>query len=134
MVSSIKNFSYSLVAVFLALPSFAAAFPIRIQNHCAFPIWPAATQAKFGPDDGKPFVLMPYRYTAAYLAPGETTTFFAPSTWRAGRVWARTGCNADATQCETGGCGAFHCPNDSYELGVTLAEFSYGNYMGKDLV
>uniref|UniRef100_A0A0E0MNR8 Thaumatin-like protein n=1 Tax=Oryza punctata TaxID=4537 RepID=A0A0E0MNR8_ORYPU len=89
----------AFVAVLLAAaaaatsPAAVAATTLTIQNLCPHPVWPLVT-----PNSGLPSI----SDNTARLDPNALISLaFPPTSW-AGRVAARTGCDATASGCETG--------------------------------
>ena len=67
------------------------------------------------------------------LGPGESYSFPVRNKWTGGRVWARTGCDANGMNCETGDCGATYCTGRTVFDAVTLAEFGLdSDFLGLD--
>lgn len=96
-----------------------------VHNKCSFPIWPA-TASNTG-----------YQVIADggfYLPPGQTQRIYTPLTW-SGRIWARTGCNFNASvnpTCETGDCGGrLACKGLIGTPPATLVEISVQEDQGK---
>ncbi|XP_057786109.1 thaumatin-like protein [Salvia miltiorrhiza] len=96
-----------------------SACTFYVSNKCPFPIWPATA-----PNQGHP-VLADGGFL---LPPGRTHRFQSPGDW-SGRIWARTGCNFDASNhlpaCETGDCaGKLECGGSIGLPPATLVEFT----------
>lgn len=90
-----------------------------VTNKCPFPIWPATAS-----NTGHPVIAG----GGFHLPSGRTQKFSAPGDW-SGRIWARTGCNFNATNhqpaCETGDCaGKLECAGSTGLPPATLVEFA----------
>ncbi|XP_042965888.1 pathogenesis-related protein 5-like isoform X2 [Carya illinoinensis] len=86
---------------------------LSFENHCSYTVWPAII-SRNGPTLGDG------RFS---LAPGKLAQLIAEPGW-SGRVWARTGCNFDASgngKCLTGDCGSLNCTGDG-QPPITLAQ------------
>jgi len=128
---------FSKLAVFTALAaSFVAAEPaeldarsdtytITVYNQCPYTVWPAAQQTDFVET-----VKIDSQYTGTTLASGKKWTMTVPTQAMGLRVWARTGCNADATTCDVGTCtGGLLCTQPMLTSSMTVAEFGYSSYL-----
>ncbi|KIP03190.1 hypothetical protein PHLGIDRAFT_130311 [Phlebiopsis gigantea 11061_1 CR5-6] len=103
-----------------ACASMAAAASVNIVNFCSTPvdpgIFPAANGGSLGgfmlgPLDGQRTVTLPSGYS--------------------GRIWGRTGCDAEGN-CQTGNCqGGVNCTS-STSAGPTLAEFTIDGFNNQD--
>jgi hypothetical protein len=71
----------------------ATATTLTLHNLCPHPVWPLVT-----PNSGLPSI----SDNKARLDPNALLSLSVPPTFWAGRVAARTGCDAAATRCETG--------------------------------
>jgi hypothetical protein len=71
----------------------ATATTLTLHNLCPHPVWPLVT-----PNSGLPSI----SDNKARLDPNALLTLSVPPTFWAGRVAARTGCDAAASRCETG--------------------------------
>ncbi|KAL6622459.1 hypothetical protein ACP70R_032338 [Stipagrostis hirtigluma subsp. patula] len=84
----------ALVVVVLAANAAAsAATTLTLHNLCPHPVWPLVT-----PNSGLPSI----SDNTARLDPNALLSLSFPPTFWAGRVAARTGCDAAASRCETG--------------------------------
>ncbi|KAL6847349.1 hypothetical protein ACP4OV_023202 [Aristida adscensionis] len=84
----------AVVAVVLAAGAGAStATTLTIHNLCPHPVWPLVT-----PNSGLPSI----SDNAARLDPNGLLAVDFPPTFWAGRVAARTGCDAAASRCDTG--------------------------------
>lgn len=92
---------------FALLISSAFAHEFSLQNKCTYTVWPAV----LGKEIPEKFV----------LAPGATHNFTVHDHW-SGRLWGRTGCDAEVKKCVTG-LGA---------IPSTLAEFTFDGAGGLD--
>lgn len=91
-------------------------------NKCGYDIWVGAQ----GQNSDTPAA-------GGFKLPANTQANLGmPNAVWSGRFWARTGCSADGTQCQTGDCGGAQCGGNSGVMGPTLAEFSLNAYMGAD--
>lgn len=64
--------------------------------------------------------------------PGKSRSISVPDGWKAGRIWARTGCNGQFN-CETGNCGnSEQCSGRGGEPPASLAEFTLNGNGGQD--
>uniref|UniRef100_A0A7E4VXD8 Thaumatin-like protein n=1 Tax=Panagrellus redivivus TaxID=6233 RepID=A0A7E4VXD8_PANRE len=87
---------------------------IKLINYCPYEIWPGWWGQNGIPDGG-----------GTTLRSGLSRSIHVPDDWRAGRIWARTGCDGNFN-CDTGGCGnSERCDGRTGEGGVTLAEFTF---------
>ncbi|TXG52282.1 hypothetical protein EZV62_021451 [Acer yangbiense] len=120
MAIIISSSSLNLLLLLFSLGIVASSATVfTLQNHCAYTVWPGTFCgngiATLG--DG-----------GLSMAPGASVTFPVPPTW-SGRIWARTGCNFDASgngKCVTGDCSGFlKCPGGG-EPPVSLVEFTIG--------
>jgi len=66
------------------------------------------------------------------LPEGTQADLNMPNQAWSGRFWARTGCQADGSHCQTGDCGGLQCNGNAGAMGPTLAEFTLNAYMGAD--
>lgn len=110
---------------FYCFPSFGRAdlsgteaTVFTFQNKCRITVWPAVQ-----PNAGKPMM----GDGGFRLRPNETAAIAAPDKW-AGRFWARSGCQFDASgfgNCTTGDCGgALRCNGIGGQPPLSLAEFN----------
>lgn len=110
------NFAFTLTFTLLvALPLATADHEFRIENNCAFKIWPGLLNnpGKALPEAG-----------GFELNAHATHTFHVADGW-AGRVWGRTDCSAAGT-CVTGDCGnKIACSGAGGRPPVSLAEFTF---------
>ncbi|RWR99459.1 hypothetical protein B4U80_08587, partial [Leptotrombidium deliense] len=71
---------------------------IVIYNNCPFTVW-AAVHSPIQPSTNNGF----------RLNTKQKQQIRVPCRWEAARIWARTNCNADGRNCETGDCNAMKC-------------------------
>ena len=65
------------------------------------------------------------------LAAGQISQQNFPGDWMSGRLWPRTGCDSNCTNCQTGDCGSMKCQK-SGENPASLFEISMDKNQGKD--
>lgn len=108
--------------VLLAVVAAVQAHEIRIHNNCPFTIWPGTlNNPGYALPEGGGFKLDAH----------QTRSFNVADTW-GGRVWGRTGCNAQG-HCETGDCGnKIACGGAGGVPPVSLAEIKFDGDGGKD--
>uniref|UniRef100_A0A915MH87 Thaumatin-like protein n=1 Tax=Meloidogyne javanica TaxID=6303 RepID=A0A915MH87_MELJA len=97
---------------------------LTVINNCPYPIWPAY-QVGAGQT-------VPKNGGSGALNKGQSVSFTVNSKLSALRIWARTGCNKDATSCTTGICRGrgIECKGTGGEPPMSLAEFTFGTKDG----
>jgi hypothetical protein len=106
----------------LALVSLAYGHQVKIVNGCPFTVWIGTLNNpnKQLPANG-----------GFRLNEWEARSLDVPNEW-AGRVWARTGCDANG-RCETGDCGGrIECGGNGGTPPVSLAEITFDGWGGID--
>uniref|UniRef100_A0A1I8B090 Pept_C1 domain-containing protein n=1 Tax=Meloidogyne hapla TaxID=6305 RepID=A0A1I8B090_MELHA len=93
---------------------------VTVFNNCPYPIWPAY-QVGHGQT-------VPKNGGSAALNKGQSVPFTVNRTTSALRIWARTGCNKDATACTTGVCRGrgIECKGTGGEPPMSIAEITFG--------
>uniref|UniRef100_A0A8R1I301 Thaumatin-like protein n=1 Tax=Caenorhabditis japonica TaxID=281687 RepID=A0A8R1I301_CAEJA len=108
-----------LILFVLMLVVAAESRTITIYNKCPFTVWPGI-HGLGNPAEG-----------GFTLDGGEARIIDVNNSW-SGRIWARTGCDANYN-CETGFCkNSEHCDGARGVPPVSLAEFSLNGYGGLD--
>nr|QYF06703.1 pathogenesis-related protein 5a [Allium sativum] len=113
--------STQITVFLLLLPIFfclSNAAQFNVVNKCPYTVWAAAV-----PGGGK------------QLNSGDSWTVTANPGTTGGRVWARTGCNFDASghgSCQTGDCGGVLACTGYGQPPNTLAEYALKQYMDLD--
>nr|CAD2176479.1 unnamed protein product [Meloidogyne enterolobii] len=97
---------------------------LTVINNCPYPIWPAY-QVGAGQT-------VPKNGGSGALNKGQSVSFTVNPKLSALRIWARTGCNKDATSCTTGICRGrgIECKGTGGEPPMSLAEFTFGTKDG----
>ncbi|RWS19335.1 thaumatin-like protein 2, partial [Leptotrombidium deliense] len=67
--------------------------------------------------------IQPWTNNGFRLNKNQKRQIRVPCRWEAARIWARTECNADGRNCETGDCNAMKCVGAG-QVDVTLAEMT----------
>ncbi|KAF3773006.1 Osmotin-like protein [Nymphaea thermarum] len=114
---TIRLFPLLTIALISLLPlSRSANFEIR--NQCSYTVWAAAV-----PGGGQ------------QLNPGQSWNLFVSPGTKMARVWARTGCNFDASGrggCQTGDCGGVLACQAFGRPPNTLAEYALNQFNNLD--
>ncbi|KAK9927275.1 hypothetical protein M0R45_024467 [Rubus argutus] len=122
-MSFLKSFSVLSIlwvtTLFIA-PSTTRAARFDIRNNCPFTVWAGAV-----PGGGR------------QLNSGESWPLDVNAGTTGGRVWARTGCNFDASghgSCQTGDCGGLLECQAYGQPPNTLAEYGLNQFNGLDFI
>jgi hypothetical protein len=109
---------YHVITVFGLIAS-GMAVKMDLYNKCPFDVWPGILPA-VAANGG------------FHLPSGQTRSIDVPDGWKAGRIWARRGCDGNMN-CDSGFCGnKVECSGAGGEPPVTLAEFTLNGHGGQD--
>jgi hypothetical protein len=111
--------SASLVTIALSIfISFTHATTIDVLNNCPYTVWAAA-------DPG----------SGMRLGRGATWKVTPDAGTKMARIWGRTGCRDDGTQCATGDCGKLDCdPGNWGKNPKTLLEYTLAQPGSNDII
>lgn len=125
MLAEMKSLKLSAV-FFLLCFSYSFARTFTITNNCPYTIWPG-TLSGAG--------TTPMSTTGFQLDSGQSVSISSVPGW-SGRIWARTGCNFDASgigTCQTGDCGGkLECDGSGASPPASLFEITLGTGDLKD--
>lgn len=110
-----------VIASTAAVLKAASAYMVHVTNECSSTVWPA--MYKF--EDYSPLP----NTTGAVLDSGNTWDVDVPTEFK-GRMWIRTGCNSDATECSSGtvsGSGV-EVSGISWTDSLTVFEMGYSSF------
>ncbi|PWN24716.1 Osmotin, thaumatin-like protein [Jaminaea rosea] len=112
-----------LLTVLAALSSTCSAFTLNFVNRCPQPLLVGVARAPNGQPDPN------YHEARELGANGGTGSVGVDDHLTGVRAWPRTGCKADGTGCQTGGCvGGRLCTDGGLQAAVQYAEFGYGDF------
>ncbi|CAM0948633.1 unnamed protein product [Alopecurus aequalis] len=105
--------SLCVIVALLLIVAVTDAATITVLNKCSYTVWPGAIPAGGG----------------TKLGPGQSASFQVAAGTNSSRIWARTGCNFDASgsgSCTTGDCGGVLVCKAAGKPPASLAEFTLG--------
>ncbi|WVR08966.1 hypothetical protein IAU60_006025 [Kwoniella sp. DSM 27419] len=128
---------HSLLLLLPALSAFATSHAaavsstrrITVDNKC-----PSSIYVSVGSPDGPGVKDDGSAQEGSWMQSPGRYGFIVPKGWTNGRIWAQTGCEADANPlCKIGNCGGGVCNGYQYGTpGATLAEISLNKYANAD--
>ncbi|CAG7723051.1 unnamed protein product [Allacma fusca] len=122
MAKSILKLLFLTVIAVLLKTSTTVGHQMTVANRCNQVIWVGTFGDNEIPANG-----------GFRLNPGESNKFEVRYKWLSGRIWGRTGCDANGRNCESGDCGEPNCRGRTVFDAVTLAEFGLdSDFMGLD--
>ncbi|CAM9001535.1 unnamed protein product [Rhodiola kirilowii] len=116
----LKPFVFSAFLLAIGIINFANAAQFVITNNCPYTVWAGAV-----PGGGRRLDPRPSQTWTLDVAPGTAGA----------RIWARTGCNFDASgqgRCETGDCGGLLACQGYGSPPNTLAEYALNQFSNLD--
>lgn len=127
MLEEMKSWKLSATFFLLCFSSYSFACTFTITNNCPYTIWPG-TLSGAG--------TTPLSTTGFQLPSGQSVSISSVPTGWSGRIWARTGCNFDASgigTCQTGDCGGrLECNGSGASPPASLFEITLGTGDMKD--